>query len=164
MDKTSDSKSGGSTLLLALSTILCRRHLIIRLIIQTIRQDPSGADQIDDPSNVIRPDRSGADQIDAEHQATDLAVGGSNPSRRAPTPQVNGLGLLALLVMVYAGRDPLTGKKKWVSQVRDANRALYMLAVSRLRWDPRTRAYVAGGPGRARPLLRSSVPQAAPGP
>jgi len=26
---------------------------------------------------------------------------------------------------------------------RDANRALYMLAVSRLRWDPRTRAYVA---------------------
>jgi hypothetical protein len=26
---------------------------------------------------------------------------------------------------------------------RDANRALYMLAVGRLRWDPRTRAYVA---------------------
>ena len=101
--------------------------------------------------------------MDVEHQPTDLAVGGSNPSRRAPTPQVNGLGLLPLLVMVYAGRDPLTGKKKWVSQVRDANRALYMLAVSRLRWDPRTRAYVAGGPGRARPLLRSSVPQAAPG-
>jgi hypothetical protein len=33
-----------------------------------------------------------------EHQTTDLAVGGSNPSRRAPTPQVNGLGLLALLI------------------------------------------------------------------
>src|SRR4029453_7202866 len=53
------------------------------MIIQTIRQDPSGSDQIDDPSNVSRPDRSGSDQIDAEHQATDLAVGGSNPSRRA---------------------------------------------------------------------------------
>jgi hypothetical protein len=52
--------------------------LIIRLIIQTIRRDRSGADQIDDPSNVSRPDPSGADQIDAEHQATDLAVGGSN--------------------------------------------------------------------------------------
>jgi len=26
---------------------------------------------------------------------------------------------------------------------RDANRALYMLTISRLRWDPRTRAYVA---------------------
>jgi hypothetical protein len=32
---------------------------------------------------VSRPDRSGADQIDVEHQATELAVGGSNPSRRA---------------------------------------------------------------------------------
>jgi hypothetical protein len=32
---------------------------------------------------VSRLDPSGADQIDAEHQATDLAVGGSNPSRRA---------------------------------------------------------------------------------
>jgi hypothetical protein len=30
---------------------------------------------------VSRPDPSGADQIDAEHQATDLAVGGSNRSR-----------------------------------------------------------------------------------
>jgi len=48
--------------------------LIIRLIIQTIRRDPTGSDQIDDPSNVSRPDPSGADQIDAEHQATDLAV------------------------------------------------------------------------------------------
>ena len=59
------------------------RRLIIRLIIQSIRRDRSGSDQIDDPSNVSRPDPSGADQIDAEHQATDLAVGGSNPSRRA---------------------------------------------------------------------------------
>jgi hypothetical protein len=59
--------------------------LIIRLIIQTIRRDPTGSVQIDDPSNVSRPDPSGADQIDAEHQATDLAVGGSNPSRRAST-------------------------------------------------------------------------------
>ena len=57
--------------------------LIIRLIIQTIRQDPSGSVWTDEASNVSRPDPSGADQIDAEHQATDLAVGGSNPSRRA---------------------------------------------------------------------------------
>ena len=48
--------------------------LIIRLIIQTIRQDPSGAIWTDDPSDVSRPDPSGADQIDAEDQATDLAV------------------------------------------------------------------------------------------
>jgi hypothetical protein len=47
--------------------------LIIRLIIQTIRPDPSGSVQTDDPSNLSSPDPSGADQIDAEHQATDLA-------------------------------------------------------------------------------------------
>jgi hypothetical protein len=56
--------------------------LIIRLIIQTIRRDPTGSDQIDEASNLSRPDPAGADQIDAEHQATELAVGGSNPSRR----------------------------------------------------------------------------------
>jgi hypothetical protein len=38
-----------------------KRHLIIRLIIQTIRWDRSGSDQIDDPSNLSRPDPSGAD-------------------------------------------------------------------------------------------------------
>jgi hypothetical protein len=57
--------------------------LIIPLIIQTILLDLSGAVRTDETSNVSRPDRSGADQIDVEHQATDLAVGGSNLSRRA---------------------------------------------------------------------------------
>jgi hypothetical protein len=47
--------------------------LIIRLIIQTIRRDPTGSDQIDEASNLSRPDPAGADQIDAEHQATELA-------------------------------------------------------------------------------------------
>jgi hypothetical protein len=51
------------------------RRLIIRLIIQTIRRDPTGSDQIDEAPNVSRPDPTGADQTDAEHQATDLAVG-----------------------------------------------------------------------------------------
>jgi hypothetical protein len=59
--------------------LLC---LIIRLIIQTIRRDPSGFDQIDDPVQREQARSVGADQIDAEHQPTDLAVGGSNPSRR----------------------------------------------------------------------------------
>jgi hypothetical protein len=68
------------------------RGLIIRLIIQTIRRDRSGSVWTDDPPNVSSPDRSGADQSDAEHQSTDLAVGGSNPSRRAPIVQVGGLG------------------------------------------------------------------------
>jgi hypothetical protein len=59
------------------------RGLIIRLIIQTIRLDPSGSVWTDEAPNVSRPDPSGADQIDVEHQAMDLAVGGSIPSRRA---------------------------------------------------------------------------------
>jgi hypothetical protein len=49
------------------------RPLIIRLIIQTIRRDRSGAVWTDEASNLSRPDPSGADQIDAEHQPTDLA-------------------------------------------------------------------------------------------
>jgi hypothetical protein len=53
--------------------------LIIRLIIQTIRRDPSGSDQIDEASNESRPDPSGPDQIDAEHQATDPAVASDVP-------------------------------------------------------------------------------------
>jgi hypothetical protein len=64
-------------------TGLVAAALIIRLIIQTIQQDRSGSDQTDDAPDVSRPDPSGADPIDADHQATDLAVGGSNPSRRA---------------------------------------------------------------------------------
>jgi hypothetical protein len=57
--------------------------LIIRLIIHTIRRDRSGSVWTDEAPNLSSPDPSGADQIDAEHQATDLAVGGSNPLRRA---------------------------------------------------------------------------------
>jgi hypothetical protein len=48
--------------------------LIIRLIIQTIRRDPTGSVWTDEAPNVSRPDPTGADQTDAEHQATDLAV------------------------------------------------------------------------------------------
>ena len=48
--------------------------LIIRLIIQTIRRDPSGAVWTDKAPNVSRPDPCGADQIDAEYQPTDLLV------------------------------------------------------------------------------------------
>jgi hypothetical protein len=49
--------------------------LIIRLIIQTIRQDL----WIDDPSNLSRASPSGADQSDAEHQATRSRSWGSIP-------------------------------------------------------------------------------------
>ena len=70
--------------------------LIIRLIIQTIRRDPSGPDAIDEASDVSRQYPSGADQVDAEHQATDWRLGFESLAART-TPQASGLGLFALL-------------------------------------------------------------------
>jgi hypothetical protein len=79
------------------------------LIIQTIRRDPTGSDQTDDPSNVSRPDRSGADQIDAEHQATDLAVARPNhvaSGRQGEVEQI--LGVDEVVVAVGAGLRSVT--------------------------------------------------------
>jgi hypothetical protein len=56
------------------------------MIIQMIRRDATGADQIDEASNLSRPDQSGADQIDVEHQATDMVlVTNVTPDRCSPT-------------------------------------------------------------------------------
>jgi hypothetical protein len=48
--------------------------LIIRLIIQTILLDPSGAVWTDRASNVSRLDPSGAVQVDAEHPSRNRKV------------------------------------------------------------------------------------------
>jgi hypothetical protein len=48
--------------------------LIIRLIIQTIRQDRSGSVQIDEAANVSRLDPSGAIQADAKHPTRNRKV------------------------------------------------------------------------------------------
>jgi hypothetical protein len=48
--------------------------LIIRLIIQTILLDPSGAVWTDSASNVSRPDPSEAIQVDAEHPTRNRKV------------------------------------------------------------------------------------------
>jgi hypothetical protein len=60
--------------------------LIIRLIIQTILLDPSGAVWIDDAGNVSRLDPSGTDQIDAEHPSRNRKVVGSNPTSGSKKP------------------------------------------------------------------------------
>jgi hypothetical protein len=65
--------------------------LIIRLIIQTILLDPSGAVWTDSASNVSRPDPSEAIQVDAEHPTRNrkvvdfFGIDGTNgrPPRRA---------------------------------------------------------------------------------
>jgi hypothetical protein len=63
------------------------RVVIIPMIIQTTQPGPSEPNWTDDPSHLTRLDPTGADHSDAEHPPTDLAVGGSSPSRRAQTPQ-----------------------------------------------------------------------------
>jgi hypothetical protein len=60
--------------------ILCR----MRLIIQTIGLEPSGAVWTDGASNLSRIDPSGADQIDAEHPSRNRKVVGSNPTLGFP--------------------------------------------------------------------------------
>ena len=95
------------------------RRLIIRLIIQTIRRDRTGAVWTDEAPNVSRPDPTGADQTDAEHQATDLAVGGSNPSRRAIFPVQHGSSrrsspsaFLAVAILECQARKRAPGRKR----------------------------------------------------
>jgi hypothetical protein len=62
--------------------------LIIRLIIQTIRRDPSRSDQIDDAATVSRLDPSGAVQVDAEHRLRIWRLGFE--SQPGPTPASTG--------------------------------------------------------------------------
>jgi hypothetical protein len=82
------------------------------MIIQTIRRDPSRSIWTDGPSNVSRLDPSGADQIDAEHQPTDLAVGGSNPSRPARSQGQQPEGCLLVTPVAMSVGCPATADGK----------------------------------------------------
>jgi hypothetical protein len=62
--------------------------LIIPMIIQTIQLVPPRPNGKDDAAHVSRVDPTAANQSDADQPPTDLAVGGSSPSRRAPDQQV----------------------------------------------------------------------------
>jgi hypothetical protein len=70
------------------------RGLIIRLIIQMIRRDPSRSAWIDEASSVSRPDPSGTDQIDAEHPSRNRKVEGSKPSSGSKTPGQRDFGIV----------------------------------------------------------------------
>jgi hypothetical protein len=83
--------------------------LIIPLIIQTIRRDPSRSVWIDEAPNVSRADPSGADQIDAEHQATDLVLG--LPPRHGSCACIEGFRPVHLVgVELVAG---MVGNGEW---------------------------------------------------
>ena len=77
--------------------------LIIRLLIQTIRQDRSGSIWTDDPSDVSRPDRSGSDQIEVAHQATDLMLVGRCFGCRLLGLEAGGEDVDAELELVLGG-------------------------------------------------------------
>ena len=123
------------------------RHLIIRLIIHTIRRDPSGSIWIDEASNVSSPDRSGADQIDTEHQATDLAVGGSNPSRRATITAAqrpcDGIAVSCRAARLRPSCTTLAGSPKVTPPARPVRAAVA--------WPLPTGPYLARGVVRGRP-------------
>jgi hypothetical protein len=63
----------------------------------------------------LAPDLSSADStqaycVDVEHQPTDLAVGGSNPSRRANKPQLSGPVTGSLLAVGSSNCDHVGGQ------------------------------------------------------
>jgi hypothetical protein len=87
--------------------------LIIPLIIQTIRLDPSGAVWTDWASNVSSLDPSGAVQVDAEHPARNRKVVGSNPTsgsriagQRAFPALLTERRQAAVIPLVEAGTPP----------------------------------------------------------
>jgi hypothetical protein len=85
--------------------------LIIRLIIQTIRQAPSGSGASEDAPNASGADPSEADQIDAQHQSCNplvVQVGGGGGIRTRPRlvslPEVGCVDALWPVVLAYRPR------------------------------------------------------------
>ena len=78
--------------------------LIIPMIIRAIRRAPSVPASIDEAPNLSRTDPSGADQSNAEHQPTDLKVGGSYPSRRTKPPTQRRYGKGSTELSTGSGR------------------------------------------------------------
>jgi hypothetical protein len=75
--------------------------LIIRLIIQTIRRDRSGSDQIDDPSNVSRPDPCGS--------RSGTGAAGSRPAHDQKGSAMElVVDLLTFFALTAGGMLPLT--------------------------------------------------------
>ena len=74
--------------------------VVIPMVIQTIQPVPPGPNRADDTPHLTGLDPTGADQSDGEHLSTDLAVGGSSPSRRAK----------------HAAQR-LSSKRSWIEQI-----------------------------------------------
>jgi hypothetical protein len=118
------------------------RGLIIPLIIQTIRLDPSRSDQIDEASNVSRPDPTGADQIDAEHQATDLGL--------SPT----AVGITSWVARRSAGTRPAGTGAATAEPTRSEPASRHSRLSRGVLQVPEGRITQPSQPGRGQPLVQ----------
>ena len=90
--------------------------------------------------------------VGAELAATLLTVAGDNPERLASE---GAFAHLCGAAPIPASSGKVTRHRLNRGGDRQANRALYLLAVGRMGWDPRTRAYVARrtAEGRSKPEI-----------
>jgi len=65
--------------------------MAVRVAVHHPSPDSTWDNWLDSTPDLSSVNSTQADWVDVEHQPTDLAVGGSNPSRRAVFPQVRAL-------------------------------------------------------------------------
>ena len=97
--------------------------------------------------------------IGTDHAATLLTVAGDNPKRLRSEAS---FASLCGVSPVEASSGKVVRHRLNRGGNREANRALYMICLARMRRDPRTQEYVAlGAPQRARANERSSAASSA---
>jgi hypothetical protein len=77
--------------------------VVIPMVIQTTQLVPPEPNWTDNMPHLTSLDPTGADQSDAEHSPTDLAVGGSSPSRCAKSLRSARISLLTQAVLIIVG-------------------------------------------------------------
>ena len=95
--------------------------------------------------------------IGTDIAATLLTVAGDNPERLASEA---AFAHLVGVAPIEASSGKITRHRLDRGGDRQGNRALYLLAVGRMRWDPTTRAYVARrtAEGRTKPRNHPLIP------
>src|SRR5215213_8799442 len=88
-----------------------RWHVAVRVAVHQPSPDSTQATWLDSAPDLSCTNGTQAYWVDVEYQPTELAVGGSNPSRRA-FPQVTAR-LLARRVAVFGGRSTISQTPRW---------------------------------------------------
>ncbi len=115
--------------------------------------------QLDRLVGQVAPELVSLAGIGTDHAATLLTVAGDNPQRLRSEAS---FASLCGVSPVEASSGKVVRHRLNRGGNRDANRALYMICLARMRRDPRTREYVAlGAPRKAREQARDHpLPQA----